>query len=402
VDRITKDNEIKNEEIQQLKSYIQTLENKSSIYGKNRTNTNEENKDNQPESDLFQPSQLNTASISSSTSISDLNLNNPKDAEMYVQKLRAHYGREINELRNHLELLRTTIQENNTKRNQERDEWKELVNKSEKTMQNIKQQHKEELDMVRNELQRALQIMKEEKEEDIQTLRAAHQRELEAVYEQQRDQQSSLSSSSAPSSSDYSYIRNLRDTLQTTQDELKQKIKEYTELQIQYKTLETRYEVQTKQVDTLLEDIEKNKDNLDKLHNQLHHYEQENKQYKSELDNLQTLHKLSTTAASNNSSNEVTINDTVQELVRKESIRIHHDAAAQVLELKEQLAEATKRAEHFEALHQRHEEYMEEMRVRSEDELEAAINACGEAEERAVAAEKKIQELEGKLKELLK
>lgn len=406
------------DEISKLKAYIQTLESNgrstdpngnyySKMTGRSLSSPDGKHAEN---SDPFPSHNLNTLSTLSSASISDLNLNNPQEAEIYVQKLRAHYGREINELRNHLELLRTTIVENNSKRKQEQEEWQNLLERQEKTITTLKEQHRNELELVRTELQRSLQTMKQENEEDMQTLRTAHTREMETLYEQIEAE-----GGVKTDGKDNTLMDKFRDTLRKTQDELDKKSKEYseilqkfTEIQTKHKTLEGLYDAQKTSYDTLVEETNGYKGQLKELHKQVTHIQQENKQYKDELDTLQSIIRPSSsgnnekssstilspvdTARSSDTNNEV--NTRLHQLVRSESIRIHNESALQIAELKEQLSEATKRAEHYEAIHLRHEEYMEEMRIRSEDELEAATNACAEAEERAVLAEKKLMELE--------
>jgi len=106
------------------------------------------------------------------------------DLETYVQKIRAAYGREISELRSSLETLRLKMAAGQEGKDQEVEQLvkeRELQTKeaAEATLNRVKRLHKEELQLVRRELDSTLSRLTYEHENELKRVKESNSRAFE-------------------------------------------------------------------------------------------------------------------------------------------------------------------------------------------------------------------------------
>jgi len=119
------------------------------------------------------------------------------DLEAYVQKIRSAYGREISDLRGSLETLRSKLAAGQEAKDQEldrmvKDRELEITEAAEAAINRAKRIHKEELQLVRRELDATLSRLNYEHEKELKRVKESHVQAMEETRRQGDEMRKSI------------------------------------------------------------------------------------------------------------------------------------------------------------------------------------------------------------------
>jgi hypothetical protein len=351
------------------------------------------------------------------------------DLEAYVQKIRSAYGREISELRNSLESLRSKMAAGQEAKDQEldrmiKDRELEITEAAEATINRAKRLHKEELQLVRRELDATLARLSYEHDKELKRVKELHTKAIEETKRQGGDTNRTFHDAE-------SHVR-LSETLKNLESaihELKLLRSEYQKAKDINQLLETELSSVREEVENLRSTNAKSKSTLSSLSHEIEYLKTRLSNYEDESRSRRPSNAVQNRSRrpSGNGKNSIT-NDVVRiggdlaepsmdhygggpldgddpNATDSDSVLLEPLPALTALEekaiaalpiagaLRSKVKELQERLSQEITTRKHIEEYLESQRARADEELSVAIDTCSRAESRCAELEAEIKKI---------
>lgn len=350
------------------------------------------------------------------------------DLEAYIQKIRSAYGREISDLRGSLETLRSKMAAGQEAKDQEldrmvKDRELEITEAAEAAINRAKRIHKEELQLVRRELDATLSRLNYEHEKELKRVKESHVQAMEETRRQGDETRKSIHNAE-------SHVR-LSETLKNLESavhELKLLRSEYQKVKDVNQILEAELSGVREEAENVRAANAKSKSALSSLGHEVEYLKtrlsnQDDSRSRRPSDALHNRSRRPSGNGKGSATNDVVRiggdlavpsldhygggpldgddpggNDSDSVLLEPlpmlstaeeraiEALPIAGALRSKVKELQERLAQEIATRKHI-------EEYLESQRVRADEELSIAIDACSRAETRCAELEAEIRQL---------